>query len=121
MAAKNISLLGSTGSIGKNVLEVVRQFPGRFQVVGLAAGRNIELLRDQIESFNPKIVSIADETLAGDLIQTLDHDGYSEGGSTTWNLVSRNGQEVVSDIYLYSVHSDVHGFEPFHGRFVVIR
>ncbi|MBU0484056.1 MAG: 1-deoxy-D-xylulose-5-phosphate reductoisomerase [Proteobacteria bacterium] len=71
MAAKNISLLGSTGSIGKNVLEVVRQFPGRFQIVGLAAGRNIELLRNQIESFNPEVVSIADETLAGDLIQSL--------------------------------------------------
>ena len=68
---KNISILGSTGSIGRNVLDVVRKFPGRFRVVGLAAGRNVSLLRDQIEAFNPLLVSVADEDLAGDLIQSL--------------------------------------------------
>ncbi len=68
---KNISLLGSTGSIGCNTLDVVRQFPGRFRVVGLAAGSNIALLRDQIEAFEPQLVSVADESLAGDLIQSL--------------------------------------------------
>jgi len=60
-------------------------------------------------------------TVAGDLVQTLYHDGFDRGGSAAWNLMSRNGQEVVSGIYLYSVHSDTEGFEPFHGRFVVIR
>jgi len=68
---KHLSLLGSTGSIGRNVLEVVRQFPGRFRIVGLAAGRNIGLLRDQIEAFNPLQVAIADDKLAGDLVQSL--------------------------------------------------
>lgn len=68
---KNISLLGSTGSIGRNVLDVVRKFPGRFRIVGLAAGSNINLLRDQIEAFNPLKVSLADERLAGDLVQSL--------------------------------------------------
>jgi 1-deoxy-D-xylulose-5-phosphate reductoisomerase len=69
--AKNISLLGSTGSIGRNVLEVVRQHPGRFKVVGLAAGRNIELLKKQIEEFAPELVSVGDPALAGELIQSL--------------------------------------------------
>ena len=68
---KKISLLGSTGSIGCNVLKIVRQFPGRFQVVGLAAGSNITLLRDQIEAFNPEIVSVADESLARELGRML--------------------------------------------------
>ncbi len=68
---KNISLLGSTGSIGRNVLEVVRQHPGRFKVVGLAAGRNIELLKEQIEEFAPELVSVGDPALAGELIQSL--------------------------------------------------
>ena len=68
---KNISLLGSTGSIGCNVLEVVRQFPGRFRIVGLAAGSNGKLLRDQIEAFNPELVAIGDATLARDLAQSL--------------------------------------------------
>ncbi|MBU0675011.1 MAG: 1-deoxy-D-xylulose-5-phosphate reductoisomerase [Proteobacteria bacterium] len=69
--AKTLSLLGSTGSIGRNVLEIVRQFPGRFRVLGLAAGRNIELLKEQIDSFDPQLVSVADEALCGDLIQSL--------------------------------------------------
>ncbi len=71
MTTKNISLLGSTGSIGCNVLEVVRQYPGRFRVVGMAAGNNIKLLKEQIEAFGPQLVSVADDTLAGDLIQSL--------------------------------------------------
>lgn len=74
---KHISLLGSTGSIGRNVLDIVRQFPGRFRIVGLAAGQNIKLLRDQIESFNPMLVSVADKNLAGDLIQSLP-SGWSD-------------------------------------------
>ncbi|MBU3936699.1 MAG: 1-deoxy-D-xylulose-5-phosphate reductoisomerase [Proteobacteria bacterium] len=74
---KNISLLGSTGSIGRNVLEVVRQFPGRFRVVGLAAGANGRLLREQIEAFNPEKVSIGDAKLAGELAQSLP-PGWSE-------------------------------------------
>lgn len=68
---KNIALLGSTGSIGRNVLDVVRQFPGRFRIVGMAAGSNIALLREQIEAFNPLKVSIATPQLAGDLVQSL--------------------------------------------------
>ncbi len=69
--AKNISILGSTGSIGCNVLEVIRQYPGRFRVTGLAAGRNIRLLKEQIEEFEPELVSVADPGLAGELAQTL--------------------------------------------------
>jgi 1-deoxy-D-xylulose-5-phosphate reductoisomerase len=68
---KNISILGSTGSIGRNVLEVVRQFPGRFRVVGLAAGNNISLLLEQLDAFNPLLVSVADEDLAGELVRNL--------------------------------------------------
>lgn len=68
---KNISLLGSTGSIGRNVLKVVRQYPGRFRVVGMAAGKNISLLRDQVEAFNPLLISVADENGAKELTQAL--------------------------------------------------
>ena len=59
-------------------------------------------------------------TESGDLIQTLDHNGFDQGGSISWNLVSRNGQEIVSGIYLYVVKSDIGGFADFQGRFVVI-
>ncbi len=60
-------------------------------------------------------------TLDGDLVETLNHDGESGYGEICWNLVSRNGQEVVSGIYLYSVESQDNRFDDFIGKFVVIR
>lgn len=55
---KLISILGSTGSIGTQTLDIVRENPDRFQVVGLAAGNNITLLAEQIREFQPEIVAI---------------------------------------------------------------
>ena len=60
-------------------------------------------------------------TASGDLVQKVSHDGHNNGGSVSWNLISRNGQEVVSGIYLYIVKSDDSRFGDFQGRFVVIR
>lgn len=57
---KKITLLGSTGSIGTQTLDIVAQYPEQFQIVGLAAGRNLELLTEQIKQFKPEIVAIAD-------------------------------------------------------------
>lgn len=55
---RHISLLGSTGSIGTNVLDVIRRSKGRFLVSGLAAGQNVELLAEQIREFRPQVVSV---------------------------------------------------------------
>jgi 1-deoxy-D-xylulose-5-phosphate reductoisomerase len=68
---KGISLLGSTGSIGVNVLEVVRQYPDRFKVVALAAGTNITLLAQQALEFKPELISVIDETRAQSLAELL--------------------------------------------------
>ncbi|HHD63719.1 MAG TPA: 1-deoxy-D-xylulose-5-phosphate reductoisomerase, partial [Desulfobulbaceae bacterium] len=68
---KNISLLGSTGSIGKNVLAVVRAYPERFRIVGLSAGQNIEMLADQVEEFSPLCVSVSREELVAPLTDML--------------------------------------------------
>lgn len=56
---QRISLLGSTGSIGKNTLAVVREHPDQFEVVGLAAGSNVQEMVRQIREFSPRIVSMA--------------------------------------------------------------
>ena len=58
---KGLAILGSTGSIGRQTLDVVRAFPGEFRVVGLAAGLNVELLADQIEEFRPRLACCASE------------------------------------------------------------
>lgn len=75
---KKLTILGSTGSIGKNTLEIVRQFPEHFQVIGLGAGRNIELLREQIVTFKPRIASVLDKTLARQLQNQLSVSGKPE-------------------------------------------
>ncbi len=67
MKNKKISILGSTGSIGRNVLKVAACFPEHFTVVGLTAGWNIDLLRQQIEIFAPRLVSVAVEEEAAKL------------------------------------------------------
>jgi 1-deoxy-D-xylulose-5-phosphate reductoisomerase len=64
MKNKKISILGSTGSIGRNVLNVVAGFQDNFTVVGLSAGWNIDLLREQVEIFSPRVVSVAEEKTA---------------------------------------------------------
>lgn len=57
---KAITLLGSTGSIGTQTLDIVAQYPDQFRIVGLAAGRNVTLLAKQIRQFRPEIVAICD-------------------------------------------------------------
>ena len=58
---KRLSLLGSTGSIGTNVLQIVAQFPERFAIEALAAARNVDLLAEQIRQFRPKVAVVLDE------------------------------------------------------------
>ncbi|HEY9909498.1 MAG TPA: 1-deoxy-D-xylulose-5-phosphate reductoisomerase [Thermosynechococcaceae cyanobacterium] len=73
---KAISLLGSTGSIGTQTLDIAAQYPDQFRIVGLATGRNVELLAQQIRQFQPKIVAICDSNKLPELrdaIAGLDH------------------------------------------------
>jgi len=85
---KNISILGSTGSIGVSALDVIKSNPSRFSVVALSACRNISLLNTQIKHFRPKVVSVVDEEHARELKKIIDpaagtqilfgSDGYRE-------------------------------------------
>ncbi|MCD6320580.1 MAG: 1-deoxy-D-xylulose-5-phosphate reductoisomerase [Candidatus Desulfofervidaceae bacterium] len=85
---KYLTILGSTGSIGRQTLEVIAQFPEEFKVIGLGAGKNIGLLKKQIMQFKPKVVCVLDreraEALKGALPSTLplqilySPEGYSE-------------------------------------------
>lgn len=72
---KNIAILGSTGSIGRNTLEIVGNLSQRFRVVGLAAGRNLGLFLKQVEKFRPKIVSLDRKEEAKELEQRLKNTG----------------------------------------------
>jgi 1-deoxy-D-xylulose-5-phosphate reductoisomerase len=59
---RRIALLGSTGSIGRQTLDIVRNFPQHFQVVALAARSNVELLAKQVEEFHPALVACFADT-----------------------------------------------------------
>ncbi|MQF64761.1 1-deoxy-D-xylulose-5-phosphate reductoisomerase [SAR202 cluster bacterium AC-409-J13_OGT_754m] len=56
MAKKRLVVLGSTGSIGRQTLDIIKTFPDKFELIGLAAGNNVHLLESQIEEFQPKSV-----------------------------------------------------------------
>ncbi len=72
-----LAILGSTGSIGRQCLSVVESLPGRFGVVALAAGSNLEELVGQIERHRPEVVSVGDAAKADELAQKLRAKGES--------------------------------------------
>jgi len=67
MTATSVAVLGSTGSIGTQTLDVVAARPDDFDVVALGASRSVELLAEQARALRPDVVAIADESLAGEL------------------------------------------------------
>jgi 1-deoxy-D-xylulose-5-phosphate reductoisomerase len=69
---KGLSILGATGSVGTNVLRVVDAFPGRFTVVGLSAGDNVEKLAEQVARHRPRVVSVRSATARDALGRLLD-------------------------------------------------
>ncbi len=64
---KKITILGSTGSIGRNTIEVVSRFPDRFKVIGLSAKSNVHLLEIQINTCRPEVVAVFDESAGEEL------------------------------------------------------
>ena len=64
---RSIALLGATGSVGVSTLALVERFPERFRAVSLAAGRNVDLLAEQVRRHQPELVSVADEACAAEL------------------------------------------------------
>ena len=74
---KSISVLGSTGSIGTQTLQIAEEFPEQFRVVSLTAGRNLELLVTQIQRHQPEVVALADPDLLRELEQRLNEVGIN--------------------------------------------
>ena len=90
---KRITILGSTGSVGRNALDIVSRYRERFKVTALTAGSNIDLLEEQIISFSPEVVAVADEAAAMELQKRMGkkhassleilsgHDGVTEAAT----------------------------------------
>jgi 1-deoxy-D-xylulose-5-phosphate reductoisomerase len=86
---KGLVVLGSTGSIGRQTLDIVRQYPERLRVVGLSAGRNVGLLAEQIEAFRPQWVAVGDAAACEQLRQQGIDDSVTLLGS---------GEEALCDL-----------------------
>ncbi|MGA3129447.1 MAG: 1-deoxy-D-xylulose-5-phosphate reductoisomerase [Terracidiphilus sp.] len=74
---KHIAILGSTGSIGQSTLSIVEQFPERYSVAALAAGRNVDEAFQQAVRWRPRLISLATEELAGQLAARLREAGIT--------------------------------------------
>ena len=74
---KNLAILGSTGSIGQSTLSIVEQFPDRYSVAALAAGRNLDEAFAQAVRWRPRMVSMASEELAAELAARLKQAGVT--------------------------------------------
>ena len=94
---KGLSILGSTGSIGTNVLRVVEAFPGRFEVTGLTAGRNVERLAEQVARYRPKVVSVGDADGLARLSRLVDLAGVRAvvGEAGMVEVATAAGADVV--------------------------
>jgi len=74
---KKIAILGSTGNVGTQTLDVVDQYPDKFEIIALSANGNIELLKQQIEKYKPKFVGVADKEKAKELEKKIDIPVFS--------------------------------------------
>jgi 1-deoxy-D-xylulose-5-phosphate reductoisomerase len=90
---KNLSVLGSTGSIGCSTLDVVERMPDRFRVVALASGRSVEKLAEQTARHRPKIVSVAGREDAKKL------EGLLPAGVSTRIVSGREGLDEVASFH----------------------
>ena len=96
-ARRSVVLLGSTGSIGTQALDVIDQFPDRFEVAGLsAAGGNVELLVSQVRAHHVPVVAVADEAAGAAVRERLDGTGtHVLTGADAAARVAAEGADVV--------------------------
>ena len=111
---KRLAILGSTGSIGQSTLSIVEQFPERYQVAALAAGRNLNEALTQTLRWRPRVVSMATEDLAGQLGQLLRHAGVT-GIDLVWGTASTVACATLPEAdFVVSAIVGVAGLEATH-------
>jgi len=92
---KKILLLGSTGSIGINTLNVVRAFPDKFQITGLTANENIEELEKQIKEFSPSLAAVRDQQKANELQNKLNKTRIISGEEGLLEIIKEGNYDIL--------------------------
>lgn len=92
---KKITILGSTGSIGTQALEVLEKLDSKFEVIALSAGDNIELLSEQIKKFLPKIVCTKNKEHADELINRFSDVSFVYGEKGLVELCKNKDNDII--------------------------
>lgn len=92
---RHIALLGSTGSIGTNTLEIIARFPNEFKLIGLAGGENIPLLEQQIHTFQPQYISVKHKHDAEQLKKNFPGHHIFHGDQGLLELVNLEGVNTM--------------------------
>ena len=92
---RNITILGSTGSIGTQALEVISKLKDDFNIIALSCGSNIELIKKQIEEFKPKKVCVSNETAAKKLQETFKDIKFLYGDKGLTELCSDKNNDII--------------------------
>ncbi|HBG49644.1 MAG TPA: 1-deoxy-D-xylulose-5-phosphate reductoisomerase [Cyanobacteria bacterium UBA9971] len=92
---KKISILGSTGSIGKQALEVVDCLQDKFEIVGLAAGSNLEEFKKQIRKYNPEFVSVKTQELAQELKKDIKNKEILWGNDGLVEIAKNTQNDII--------------------------
>jgi 1-deoxy-D-xylulose-5-phosphate reductoisomerase len=111
---KRLAILGSTGSIGQSTLSIVESYPERFSVATLAAGRNLDVAFEQVVRWQPRLVSLATEELAGTLDARLKNQGIT-GVEVLWGTAGSIACATHSEVdFVVSAIVGVAGLEATH-------
>lgn len=117
----NISLLGSTGSIGTNTLDVVRQNPEHFHIFALAAGQNAERLAGQIAEFQPQVAVVADEAARLRLQTRLREIGFPDERSPELRIGAQALVEIATASETDVVMSAIVGVAGLEATYEAVR
>ncbi|MGB9891576.1 1-deoxy-D-xylulose-5-phosphate reductoisomerase [Thermodesulfovibrio yellowstonii] len=92
---KKVVILGSTGSIGKSALEVIRKFPEKFKVLGLAAKSSVNILEEQIKEFNPQYVAVFDKKACDELRKKIKNLEILKGNEGICQLAKLKEADII--------------------------
>ena len=116
---KGLCILGSTGSVGQNSLRVAKSQAGKFRVVSLAAGKNLDLLAGQIQEFNPQLVSVGTSDCLEPLRQRLRSRGYQRPLKIVAETEGQIEAATLSEVDI--VVSSSHGVTGLRATYEAIR
>jgi len=98
VTARTVSLVGSTGSIGTQAVDVITAEPGRYRVVALGASTSIDLLAEQAHRLHPDVVAVADADLAPKLEELVPPGTDILGGAEALPAISRDADVVLNAV-----------------------